>query len=59
MYVCMYVRTYVCTYIHKYMWQSQVENEHVAVALKFTVHVRSSIIHKGTQKIWSDFNKAF
>ena len=24
----------------------------VAVALKFTVHVCSSIIHKGTQKIW-------
>ena len=23
--------------------------------VKFTVHV----IHKGTQKIWSDFNKAF
>ena len=27
----------------------------VAVALKFTVRV----VHKGTQKIWSDFNKAF
>ena len=46
------------------MCQSQVENKHlwsIAVAQKFTMHdiVASSIIHKGTQKIWSDFNKAF
>ena len=34
--------------------------QYLYVALKFTVHVQcSSIIHKGTQKIWSDFNKAF
>ena len=42
------------------MWQSQVENEHYnysvgAVALKFSVHVYSSIIHEETQKIWSEF----
>ena len=48
------------------MWQSQVENN-ISVggvidiqtaynSLKFTVHVRSSIIHKGTQ---NDFNEAF
>ena len=36
-----------------------IEIQTASVALKFTVHNYSSIIHKGTQKIGSDFNKAF